>query len=102
MAQTGGLKRKSFFVEERTLKRAKKALGVCDIGHWERGAHQRALDDVRRAVMVRHSAVVLSELSGGAPGRERPDGSWMRCSGSHACNGSRRRPTGGKPDGSYV
>jgi hypothetical protein len=26
MAQTGGLKRKSFFVEERTLKRAKKAL----------------------------------------------------------------------------
>ena len=28
MAQTAGLKRKSFFVEERTLKRAKKALGV--------------------------------------------------------------------------
>jgi hypothetical protein len=28
MAQTTGLKRKSFFVEERTLKRAKKALGV--------------------------------------------------------------------------
>ena len=28
MAQTAGLKRKSFFIEERTLKRAKKALGV--------------------------------------------------------------------------
>jgi hypothetical protein len=28
MAQAAGLKRKSFFVEERTLKRAKKALGV--------------------------------------------------------------------------
>jgi hypothetical protein len=28
MAQTTGLKRKSFFVEERMLKRAKKALGV--------------------------------------------------------------------------
>ena len=28
MVQAAGLKRKSFFVEERTLKRAKKALGV--------------------------------------------------------------------------
>lgn len=28
MARTAGLKRKSFFVEERTLARAKKALGV--------------------------------------------------------------------------
>jgi hypothetical protein len=28
MARTAGLKRRSFFVEERTLERAKKALGV--------------------------------------------------------------------------
>ena len=35
------------------------------IGHWERRAHQRALDDVRRAFIVRHSAVVLSELRRG-------------------------------------
>ena len=28
MARTASLKRKSFFVEERTLQRAKKALGV--------------------------------------------------------------------------
>jgi hypothetical protein len=40
------------------------------IGHWERGDHQRALDDVRRAFIVRHSAVVLSELRRGARTRE--------------------------------
>jgi predicted nucleic acid-binding protein len=40
------------------------------IGHWERGAHQRALDDVPRAFIVRHSAVVLSELRLGARTRE--------------------------------
>jgi predicted nucleic acid-binding protein len=36
------------------------------IGHWEHGAHQQALDEVRRAFIVRHSAVVLSELRRGA------------------------------------
>lgn len=40
------------------------------IGHWERGAHRRALDDVQRAFIVRHSAVVLSELRRGARTRE--------------------------------
>ena len=40
------------------------------IDHWERGAHQRALDEVRRAFIVRHSAVVLSELRRGARTRE--------------------------------
>jgi len=36
------------------------------IDHWERGAHQRALDEVRKAFIVRHSAVVLTELRRGA------------------------------------
>ena len=40
------------------------------IGHWERGAHQRSLDDIRRAFIVRHSAVVLFELQQGARTRE--------------------------------
>ena len=40
------------------------------IGHWERGAHQRALEDVRKAFIVRPSAVVLSELRRGARTRE--------------------------------
>jgi len=40
------------------------------IDHWERGAHRRALDDVRRTFIVRHSAVVLFELRRGARTRE--------------------------------
>lgn len=36
------------------------------IGHWERGRHDEALAEVRRAFIVRHSAVVLSELRRGA------------------------------------
>ena len=36
------------------------------IGHWERGHYQRELTDVRRSFVVRHSAVVLSELRRGA------------------------------------
>jgi predicted nucleic acid-binding protein len=36
------------------------------IDHWERGLHQDALDRVRHAFVVRHSAVVLSELRRGA------------------------------------
>jgi predicted nucleic acid-binding protein len=39
-------------------------------GHWERGAYQGALGEVRRAFIVRHSAVVLSELRRGARTRE--------------------------------
>lgn len=35
------------------------------IGHWERGLYERELDEVRRAFIVRHSAVVLSELRRG-------------------------------------
>jgi predicted nucleic acid-binding protein len=40
------------------------------IDHWERGAHRQALDEVRRAFIVRHSAVVLSELRRGVRTRE--------------------------------
>jgi predicted nucleic acid-binding protein len=36
------------------------------IGHWEHGLHNEALEQVRRAFIVRHSAVVLSELRRGA------------------------------------
>ena len=40
------------------------------IGHWERGLYEEALAAVRRAFVVRHSAVVLSELRRGARTRE--------------------------------
>lgn len=40
------------------------------IGHWERGLHQEALDQVRNAFVIRHSAVVLSELRQGARTRQ--------------------------------
>jgi predicted nucleic acid-binding protein len=40
------------------------------IGHWERGLYADTLATVRRAFIVRHSAVVLSELRRGA--RTRP------------------------------
>ncbi|HSB72300.1 MAG TPA: PIN domain-containing protein [Candidatus Methylomirabilis sp.] len=36
------------------------------IGHWERGLYEDALAAVRRAYVIRHSAVVLSELRRGA------------------------------------
>jgi hypothetical protein len=36
------------------------------IGHWERGLYADRLDEVRKAFVVRHSAVVLSELRRGA------------------------------------
>jgi predicted nucleic acid-binding protein len=36
------------------------------IGHWEQGLHADALEQVRKAFVVRHSAVVLSELRRGA------------------------------------
>ena len=35
------------------------------IGHWERGLYAEALERIRRAFIVRHSAVVLSELRRG-------------------------------------
>jgi predicted nucleic acid-binding protein len=40
------------------------------IGHWERGLYEEALASVRNAFIVRHSAVVLSELRRGARNRE--------------------------------
>ena len=40
------------------------------IGHWERRLYEDALAAVRRAFIVRHSAVVLSELRRGARTRE--------------------------------
>jgi predicted nucleic acid-binding protein len=40
------------------------------VGHWERGLHAEALEQVRKAFVVRHSAVVLSELRRGARTRE--------------------------------
>jgi predicted nucleic acid-binding protein len=36
------------------------------IGHWERGLYDETLAGVRQAFVVRHSAVVLSELRRGA------------------------------------
>jgi predicted nucleic acid-binding protein len=36
------------------------------IEHWERGRYEQTIDDVRQAFVVRHSAVVLSELRRGA------------------------------------
>jgi len=36
------------------------------VDHWERGLYGPVLDEVRRAFVVRHSAVVLSELRRGA------------------------------------
>lgn len=36
------------------------------IGHWERGLYAEKLDEVRMTFVVRHSAVVLSELRRGA------------------------------------
>lgn len=36
------------------------------IGHWEGGRYDESLAEVRRAFIVRHSAVVLSELRRGA------------------------------------
>jgi predicted nucleic acid-binding protein len=36
------------------------------VGHWERGLYADKLDEIRRAFVVRHSAVVLSELRRGA------------------------------------
>jgi predicted nucleic acid-binding protein len=40
------------------------------IGHWERGLYAETLERVRRAFVVRHSAVVLSELRRGARTRD--------------------------------
>ena len=36
------------------------------IGHWERGLYEDTLAEVRKAFVIRHSAVVLSELRRGA------------------------------------
>jgi predicted nucleic acid-binding protein len=40
------------------------------IDHWERGLYQASLENLRRAYIIRHSAVVLSELRRGARGRD--------------------------------
>jgi len=40
------------------------------IGHWERGLYEDALAAVQKAFVVRHSAVVLSELRRGARTRD--------------------------------
>ena len=40
------------------------------IDHWERGLYQATLENLRRAYLIRHSAVVLSELRRGSRGRE--------------------------------
>ncbi len=40
------------------------------VGHWERGLYDDLLAAVRRAFVVRHSAVVLSELRRGARTRQ--------------------------------
>ena len=40
------------------------------IDHWERGLYQDTLESLRRAYIIHHSAVVLSELRRGARGRD--------------------------------
>ena len=40
------------------------------VGHWERGLYEEQMSAVQRAFVVRHSAVVLSELRRGARTRE--------------------------------
>jgi predicted nucleic acid-binding protein len=40
------------------------------IGHWEQGLFEETLEQVRKAFVVRHSAVVLSELRRGARTRD--------------------------------
>ena len=40
------------------------------IDHWEHGLYEDTLNNLRRAYIIRHSAVVLSELRRGARGRE--------------------------------
>jgi predicted nucleic acid-binding protein len=40
------------------------------IGHWEQGLYVEALEQVREAFIVRHSAIVLSELRRGARTRD--------------------------------
>lgn len=40
------------------------------IGHWERGLYEETLAALRKAYVIRHSAVVLSELRRGARTRE--------------------------------
>ena len=40
------------------------------IDHWERGLYQHTLENLRRAYIIRHSAVVLSELRRGARGHD--------------------------------
>jgi len=58
------------------------ALAILDtnvyIDHWERGLYHEALANLRRAYIIRHSAVVLSELRRGA--RERDARGWRGCS----------------------
>jgi predicted nucleic acid-binding protein len=40
------------------------------VGHWQGGLYSETLSDVRKGFIVRHSAVVLSELRRGARTRE--------------------------------
>jgi predicted nucleic acid-binding protein len=40
------------------------------IGHWERGLYEETLAEVRKAFVIRYSAVVLSELRRGSRTRE--------------------------------
>ena len=40
------------------------------IGHWEKGLYQEFLETLRQAYIIRHSAVVLSELRRGARTRD--------------------------------
>jgi hypothetical protein len=69
-----------------------------DIYHWERGLYQDTLENLRRAYIIRHSAVVLSELRRGARARDAELFvasllNWPRS------DGSLPRPTGGRQAG---
>jgi hypothetical protein len=70
------------------------------IDRWEHGLHQDTLEDVKRAYLIRHSAVVHRNF-GAALVAERPSGSLPPFMSWRRFDGSLRWPTGGKPAGLF-
>ena len=60
-----------------SLETPEMAVAILDtnvyIDHWERGLYRRTLENLRRAYIIRHAAVVLTDLRRGARGREASD-----------------------------
>jgi hypothetical protein len=68
------------------------------IDHWQRGLYQETLENLRRAYIIRHSAVVLSDFGAALAGVRQsallPTFTiWPRS------DGNRQWPTGGKQAG---